>query len=384
MSELIIGTESVFFSLALSAILILHASLFIPVLRRSFKLNTVNRWNTLLLIVLAYTIAIWIALPFSATIFYLYMPLNYYACVVAGTLPLIFFIIAKFKKKTADEEAYNQKLGDGLDLSKDKSLQDTHNFTPGQEMKRKMFHLLAILYVATWILEPLVFYGVGYLYQGISNTPSPENFYNSALLFNDSDVEQILLNGLAVQFFMIICIFIGNMDIELMRLRFNQYSFPMKKLLQVTRRPTEILDTSASMLLLVGLGVSSLILTYTSNNRIAGVYAQMGVICIAVFSDMFAALIGRKWGKHKWRFVKGKSVEGTIAGLSVGFFTAVFFVGPILALIGVGIFTLTDLALDKIKLSDNALNPIFIALAYKALIFLVNPIVVLLPIIKVW
>lgn len=387
MYEPIIGIESAFFSVMLAIVLVLYVIMFYPVLRRSFELKTVNRWNTLLLCILVVIIAACIALPFSATIYYLYMPMNFYAVVVAGALPFVFFIIAKFKKRTADELAHNQQLAEGLDDTLEKSLQDTHNFTPKQEMKRKMFHLLAILYIFTWVLEPLVFYGVSLLYAGIPNTPTAENFGNASLLFNDIEVEKILFNGLVVHFFMIICIFIGNADIELMRLRFNQYSFPMKKLLQVTRRPTEITDTSASMLLLLGLGISSLILTYGPMDRIAGVYAQMAVICIAVFSDMFAALFGRKFGGKyfkKWKICPGKSKEGTIAGFAVGFLSAMIFVGPILSLIGSILFMFTDLVLDKVKLSDNALNPILIAFVYKLLIFLVFPMIVYLPFIKVW
>ena len=204
-------------------------------------------------------------------------------------------------------------------------------------------------------------------------------------MFEDEAVNLILTNGLIAQFFMIICLFIGNADCELMRLRFKKYDFPLKKTLQKTRRPTEINDMSASMLLLLGLGISSLMLTYGSADRIAGVWAQMGVICIAVFSDLFAALIGRRWGKHKWKIVPGKSFEGSIAGFLVGFFTAMFFVGWFLALIGAMIFVFTDIALDKVKISDNALNPIIIAFVFKILIFMVDPMITtMLPIIKIW
>ncbi|MHA1272619.1 MAG: hypothetical protein ACTSVV_16995 [Promethearchaeota archaeon] len=386
----IIGAETWFFSFTLSAILILYAIIFYPIVKRSFILKTKNRYNSALVIVLLIILAIFISLPFcdGGTFenpkFYLFMPMNYYAVVVAGGVLLVFVFFALFKKKTIDEDSYNRQLMQGIDVNKEISILSSQNFTTRQEMKRKLIHLLAILYIATWMLEPLVFYGVGFLYDGIANTPTKENLYNSRLLFEDKDVEIILLNGLVVQFFMLICIFIGNFYAEIMRLRFKEYAFPLKRTLQTTRRPTEIYDTSASILLLLGLAISSIILTYGKADRIAGVYAQMGVICIAVFSDMFAALIGRKWGKHKWKFVKGKSVEGTIAGFVAGFFTAIIFVGWILALIGSLIFMFTDLVLDKVKISDNALNPILISIAYKLLIFLVSPMIVLLPIIKIW
>lgn len=382
-----IGVESIFFSLMVSSVLVLYAIMFYPVCKRSYKLKTKNRYNTLLLIILLFILAAVISLPLSDSVFYIFMPLNYYIVVVTGALAVLFFIFAMVKKKTIDEVSAEKKLSEGMDNRLEKSILDTHHFTPKQEMKRKMFHLLAILYVATWMLEPLVFYGVKFIYAGIANTPTAENYGNSKYLFEDSDVELILLNGLVVQFFMLMCIFIGNANAEIMRLRFKEYAFPLKKTLLTTRRSTEINDTSASMLLLIGLALSSIILTFGSTDRIKGVYAQMAVICIAVFSDMFAALIGRKWGGKffkKWKMVPGKSKEGTLAGFTVGVCTAMIFIGPILALIGGLIFVFTDLALDKVKISDNALNPILISITFKILIFLTDPMIVILPIIKIW
>jgi len=380
----IIGIESIVFSLAVSIVLIVYAYLFYPIAKRSFKLKSKNRYNNTLVLILLIIIAVMISLPFSATTYYLFMPLPWYILAVVGALPLIFVIYALIADTAVHEDEFNRQLGDGLDETLNKSLMDTHNFTTKQEFLRKSIHLMGALYIMTWVLEPLVFFGVTNLYSGIPNTSTAEHYYNAWLLFEDETVNLILTNGLVIQFFMIICLFIGNADCEIMRLRFKDYDFPLKKTMQKTRRPTEINDTSASMLLLLGLGISSLILTYGSTDRIAGIYAQMGVICIAVFSDMFAALIGRRWGKHKWKIVPGKSFEGSIAGFLVGFFTAIFFVGWFLALLGALIFVFTDIALDKVKISDNALNPIVIAFVFKVLIFLVQPMIVLLPIVKIW
>jgi dolichol kinase len=310
--------------------------------------------------------------------------MNWYTVVVFGALALFFFIFAQGRKETLDELAFNKNLSEGLNNDLAKSLIDTHNFTTKQELKRKMIHLLAILYVASWMLEPLVFYGVQFLYAPIANTATVENFRNAELLFEDTNVELILQNGLIAQFFMLICIFIGNANAEIMRLRFPEYPFILKRTLQTTRRPTEINDISGAILLLLGLATSSLILTYSPVDRILGIYAQMGVICIAVFSDMVAALVGRKWGKHKWWCVKGKSYEGTIAGFFIGFFTSMFFIGPFLALIGGLIFIFTDIALDKIKISDNASNPIIMGSVFKIMMGFVNPMIIMLPIIRVW
>ncbi len=384
MNTPIIGIESVFFSIMTSIVLVVYAILFYPVVKRSFIMKSQNRYNSLLVIILIIVIAVFISLPFSATTYYLFMPLNYYFLVVVGSFLIILLIYIIGGKETIHEDDFNRELSKDLDENLSKSIQDTHNFSPRQELKRKVIHLTAILYLLSWVLVPLIFYGVSFSYNVIANTTTTENFSNAQLLFEDSVIELILFNGLIVHFFMLLCIMIGNADIELMRLRFKKYNFPLKKTLQLTRRPTEINDISASLLLLLGLAVSSLILTYGSEDRIAGVYAVMAVICISVFSDMFAALIGRKWGKHKWKIIPGKSYEGSLAGFLIGFFTAIFFVGWFLALIGALIFIFTDIALDKVNISDNALNPILIAIIFKLLISYVNPIITLLPIIRIW
>jgi dolichol kinase len=384
----IIGIESVFFSILTAMVLILYAILFLPIVKRSFKIKSKTRYNSLLVIVLLVVIAIFLALPFSDTVYYLYMPMNWYFIVVVGSVAIAFVLVAGLSQKSTQEKEFRLTISEGMDETLERSILDTYKFTPKQEFYRKIFHLMAILYIATWVLQPVIFWGVDNLYTQIPNTISLENFGNAKLLFEDTNVEILLMNGLVTHFFMLLCIFIGNANTEIMRLRFDEYNTLLKKTLQKTRRATELNDLSASLLLLLGLAVSSLVLTYGSDNRIAGVYAQMGVICIAVFSDMFAALIGRKWGKHKWKIVPGKSYEGSIAGFLIGFITATIFVGPLLAFIGSCIFVFTDIALDKVKICDNALNPLLISIVFKIFIT-INPLLVMnmievLPFIRVW
>ncbi|MFX1259421.1 MAG: phosphatidate cytidylyltransferase, partial [Promethearchaeota archaeon] len=321
MDKPIIGIESWFFSLMISVILVIYAIIFFPIVKKSFKMKSKNRWNSLLVIVLLIFLALIISLPFSATTYYLFMPMSYFALVCAGALMIFFFIFAIIRKQNPDEKIYNQNLTKHIDENLEKSILDTYNFTPKNEMQRKLIHLCSILFLATWILQPLVFYGVIFLYSGIANTPTFENYYNVHYLLEFEDVELMLCNGLIIQFFLFLCIFWYNANADIMRLRFNKYDFLLKRTFQVTRRPTEINDISASILLLLSLATAAIILTYNSADRIAGIYAQMAVICISVLSDMFAALIGRKWGKHKWPIVKGKSFEGSIAGFLIGFFT---------------------------------------------------------------
>ncbi|MFX1392671.1 MAG: phosphatidate cytidylyltransferase [Promethearchaeota archaeon] len=384
MDKPLIGIESWFFSLMISIILITYAIIFFPIVKRSFKIKSKNRWNSLLVIILLIFLALILSLPFSATTYYLFMPMSYFALAGAGVVMIFFFIYAIIRKQNIDEKIYNQQLTKDIDESLEKSILDTYNFTPKKEMQRKLIHLCSILFLATWVLQPLVFYGVIFLYSGIANTPTFENYYNAHYLCEFEDIELMLCNGLIIQFFLFLCIFWYNADVDIMRLRFSKYYFLFRRMFQVTRRPTEINDISASVLLLLSLATAAIILTYSSANRIAGIYAQMAVICISVLSDMFAALIGRKWGKHKWPIIKGKSFEGSIAGFLIGFFAAAIFVGWFLALIGAIIFIFTDIALAKVEISDNVSNPILLAIVFKILIEFVDPMIIMLPIITFW
>ena len=379
-----IGIESWFFSLMISVILVIYAIIFFPIVKRSFKIKSKNRWNSLLVIILLIFLALILSLPFSATKYYLFMPISYFALGAAGALLIFFFLFAIIRKQNIDEKIYNQQLSKDIDDNLEKSILDTYNFTPKKEMQRKLIHLCSILFLATWVLQPLVFYGVTILYSRIANTPTFENYYNAHYLFEFEDVELMLCNGLIIQFLLFLWIFWYTANADIMRLRFKKYDFLFKRMFQITRRPTEINDISASVLLLLSLATAAIILTYGSANRIAGIYAQMAVICISVLSDMFAALIGRKWGKHKWPIVKGKSFEGSIAGFLIGFFTAALFIGWFLALIGALIFIFTDIALAKVKISDNVSNPILLAIVFKLLIGFVDPMIIMLPIIKIW
>ncbi|MFX0181188.1 MAG: phosphatidate cytidylyltransferase [Candidatus Hodarchaeota archaeon] len=95
-------------------------------------------------------------------------------------------------------------------------------------------------------------------------------------------------------------------------------------------------------------------------------------VLIACFSDAAAALIGRKYGKHKiiLRSKDTKSIEGFFAGVVVAYIIGLIFVGPIYALIGAAIFFLTDYF--PAVTADNILNPIFIPIGIQLFILLLG------------
>ena len=95
-------------------------------------------------------------------------------------------------------------------------------------------------------------------------------------------------------------------------------------------------------------------------------------ILIACLSDATAAIIGKKYGKHKivLRNEEVKSVEGFVAGVGLAYLIGFVLVGPVYALMGALVFFLTDY-LPAVT-ADNILNPIFIPLGIQFLVFLLG------------
>jgi len=95
-------------------------------------------------------------------------------------------------------------------------------------------------------------------------------------------------------------------------------------------------------------------------------------ILIACLSDATAAIIGKKYGKHKivLRNEEVKSVEGFVAGVGLAYIIGFMLVGPVYALMGALVFFLTDY-LPAVT-ADNILNPIFIPLGIQFLVFLLG------------
>lgn len=95
-------------------------------------------------------------------------------------------------------------------------------------------------------------------------------------------------------------------------------------------------------------------------------------ILVACFSDAIAALVGRRFGRHKVECIGGdiKSIEGFIAGTTLSYLIGLIFVGPLYALIGAVIFLILDYF--PIIIADNILNPIFISIGIGLFYFLLG------------
>ena len=95
-------------------------------------------------------------------------------------------------------------------------------------------------------------------------------------------------------------------------------------------------------------------------------------ILLACLSDAAAALIGRRYGKHKVmvRSRDYKSIEGFLAGAIVSYVIGLILVGPIYAVVGTVIFFLTDYL--PIYTADNILNPIFIPIGIQLFVLILG------------
>ncbi len=106
--------------------------------------------------------------------------------------------------------------------------------------------------------------------------------------------------------------------------------------------------------------------------KIIVILAFFAGLLIACLSDAAAALIGKRYGKHKVtvRSKDTKSIEGFLAGMIVAYVIGLILVGPIYAIIGAIIFFITDYFPKYV--ADNILNPIFIPIGIQLFIFLLG------------
>ena len=85
---------------------------------------------------------------------------------------------------------------------------------------------------------------------------------------------------------------------------------------------------------------------------------RIGYAAIAVLAlgDSSASLLGKRFGRNRIPFNRGKSVEGSIIGLIIAFLGALLFVDPITALVGAAVGILIEAL--PLPLDDNLLIPL--------------------------
>ena len=100
---------------------------------------------------------------------------------------------------------------------------------------------------------------------------------------------------------------------------------------------------------------------------------ELAIACLSflVLGDMFAAIIGTRWGHTK---IANKSLEGSLACfavcLTIGLFVAWLFPG-LLIIIAIGAFTATIVELLPLGIDDNLTIPLISGLVMQILIHVV-------------
>ncbi len=376
-----IGFESWVFSILVFFIICLYLYLMTPIVRRTFQENHPNRYSNLALLFVLVIIAVLYLLPFSQWGFYSAYPVSYW-CVFFVTVWGFVTVLGWKVMKPSSERASNIILEKGLETTTKDNI-DIHNFSYAGEVRRKILHVMALISLIAFALGHMIFWLVNdYAFATLQAGVSPEMITGSAWL----DTQQVYIQGALIFNLGLFGTFCVQANCEILRLRYPKVNFALKRTMQKTRRASETRSFGAHISLVPCFLLGGMILTYWTpeTEQFQGVMATFAVVTVSALADMMAAMIGRKYGKHKWKIVKGKSIEGTLAGSITAFFAAIFFVGPILALVSVLIFNITDLVLARVRISDNLTTPILLAIVFRLLLFLCQPLVSGLWYIPAW
>ncbi len=229
------------------------------------------------------------------------------------------------------------------------------------EAIRKIFHLAGLLYILAvfgfFIMPPIT----SMINEGIIDfINQTESLYN--ILWGDIiDYPYSIGSAEAIKYitmFALIAILVFAIISELIRVLWGPEYSIFNLLTRSVLRNEEYNAVGPQIYLITGVIFSYLLFL----EGYAHILTVSAGILIACFSDAAAALIGRKYGKHKVVCLRGqeKSVEGFIAGVGSAYLIGLFTVGPLYALIGATIFFLLDYFPTYI--ADNLLNPIIITI----------------------
>ncbi|MHA1292976.1 MAG: hypothetical protein ACTSQJ_09940 [Promethearchaeota archaeon] len=312
----------------------------------SFKYRKINKYGfnstiltAIILIVLGSSILIFDGLlpyPLNAAI-------NIWLGIIFGVQG-IYFIIIKFK--------YKEKINK---TNIDETTYDGGELKLKSEYLRKSFHTFILLVAICYFF--LAFLINDFVFQLYSS--DPELYYSIWRTLDyplqPKNTEQIKIALIWTFMFFIaaIILFIIPDIFRIYNRKYSIFSGVYKKVI----RMKELYAVGPQIYLVLA---CTFIFLFAVFGLISPIVAVAGMM-IAAFGDAAAAIIGRKYGKHKFNtfFQKDeqKSYEGTIAGFTVSFLVAVIFVGPFIAILGALTFSIIDYLNPKI--ADNVLNPIF-------------------------
>ena len=351
------GFETIFFNYCVISILVVYVFAMLPIVRRSFKENAKNRWNDLISVLIIITLCIFLTIPFNENYLIPY-PWSFFIVIFTGFWTLVTFIADFFIKPSVDEETKEE-------IS-----------YKSKELKRMLLHGGVSVFIIAVLFAPLF----SLLVYSVPPTLmiTEEYIYNIIYLLFTIDPLLFML-----QFFIFLMIgsFIIQVNLEIIRLNWPDKNFILKKTLMESKRKSELNSFVTHLHLIPSLCLGAILFLLFSPSIHIAAYGFIAMALIAIFGDMFAALIGTNFGKHKWSFLPDKSIEGTIAGFLAGFIFATLFIGVIGGLIGGLILVIIDIIFPKFTtITDNFLNPILIIVAFLFLFQIPNVVQPLLSI----
>jgi dolichol kinase len=323
----------------------LYIYLLVLIVKRTFQEKHPNRYSNVVLLFVLGFIALFYILPFSQFGLYLLYPVSYWDIVFIAAWGLI-TLIGAWVLKPSTERPHNAMLQRGIECANGNTI-DTLNFSYSGEVRRKALHIMALITLFAFSVGVLIFWLVSdkaYASMGALNTP--EQLYSVAWISSQS----VDLQGLMTFNVGMFGAFMVQANCEILRLRYSRVNFALKRTLQKTRRASEARSFGAHMSMLPGFLFGAIFLTYWSDYFHESVMAVFALVIVSTFGDLMAAIIGRRYGKHKWQWFPGKSKEGTLAGSMASFFGALVFVGPLLAMVSDGVFVFTDLIMGKARI----------------------------------
>ncbi len=227
---------------------------------------------------------------------------------------------------------------------------------------RKSFHLAGLLFVFAyfWFFSPIPI--SEHANNGII-TFIQDNEWSYNLLWGDINAQYPYTLGdfqavIDLTMFALFCTLILVIIADLIRVLWGPEYSIFNFLTREVLRKKEFNAAGPQIYLVTGVILSYLLYVM----GLVHILAVATGILVACFSDALAALIGRKYGKHKITCIGGdvKSYEGFLAGAGSAFVIALIIVGPIYAIIATIIFFILDYF--PVIIADNILNPILITI----------------------
>ncbi len=316
----------------------------------SFKYKKENAYGfnstiatAFILIVLAFSILLidWL-LPYP-----LNAAINIWLGIVAGVQNAYFLIIRyKYKELGNKENVEENTYEDGEIKLK-------------SEYLRKSFHIFVVLVVLCYFLLAVLINDFVYEIYAADTNLYYSIWQSSEYPLTPDFTEESFIVFTWTFFFFIATILLLLIP-DIFRIYNRKYSI-FSGVYKMVIRMKEFYTVGPQIYLIVGCTFTFLLSVLGYIEPLVAIAAML----IAAIGDAAAAIIGRRYGTHKFNTIfqktEEKSYEGLIAGGVVSYFCAFFFVDPLIALLGALTFSIMDYLNPKI--ADNVYNPILCTLA---------------------